>query len=410
MAHLWAVVVIDGDGGYLPGKGLNYMAGRLTPPLVDKYSYLFKDILCSDPQKAFKFCRELQDQWNSEFAKDHELAKSMATWKKNKAIHLVSASDKFDKSPPDLKTYALLSAPYDELMVEGDHNPDVEPPKPPKDSDADGHRDSDAEPHKPPKDSDAGGHRDSDAEPPKPSKDSDAGGHRDSDAEPPKLSKDSDADGHRGSERQQKQHLDAYVILMKSMGSDQPLSEDLIKRVHTALMKNLRRDGKMINSGQYRCYAVSAGDHNFIDHESVPSCMSKLVKEYNDKFGGEHHPFELAGWLLMEMLQIHPFEDGNGRISRLLWCYSLQKDRLPFPVIPFPGLHKAYRQYIRCIDRDQDCCMSGGPYKHMTSLTLISITKSWKNYLSNLRFENEKKFQIIASWLKESDNNLEDAI
>ncbi len=332
------------------------MAGQsaLRPPDMDKHSFLFKDILHCDPQIALKFSLELQNKWTSEFTEDPELSKSMATWKKNKAIHLVSASDNFHKSPPDnlstCDTYSLLSAPYDELMCK-DHKLilDVEPPT---DSDADD------------------------------------------------LQEDSDA--NRRSDRQLKQHLNAYFILMKSMHSG--LSEDLIKQVHLTLMKNLSREGKNIHAGQYRRCAVYAGDHDFINYERIPSCMSKLIGKYDVKFKSEnHHPFELAGWLLMEMLQIHPFEDGNGRLSRLLWCYSLQKDGLPFPVTPFPGLKKAYKNYIKCIDKDQDCV---SPYKNMTSLTLISITRSWKNFLSNLRRENEEIFQIVARWLKESGNDV----
>ena len=104
------------------------------------------------------------------------------------------------------------------------------------------------------------------------------------------------------------------------------------------------------------------------------------------------------------MLQIHPFLDGNGRLSCLLWCYSLMRDGLPFPVIPFPGRSKAYEQYIKFIKKDQNRCDK----KNVNSLTLISVTMTWKNFITNLKSKCQTKYDIIITWLKESGNMLTD--
>lgn len=149
-----------------------------------------------------------------------------------------------------------------------------------------------------------------------------------------------DAEKDRASERQLKQHLNAFFILTNEDHSA-PLSEKLIKDAHSILMKNLQRDGDEIHSGDYREIQVNANGHTFIHFSKVASSMETMVKNYNQRFKVNHNSLELASWLLMETLKIHPFEDGNGRISRLLWCYSLMREGLPFPVTPFPDTKKA---------------------------------------------------------------------
>ena len=65
----------------------------------------------------------------------------------------------------------------------------------------------------------------------------------------------------------------------------------------------------------------------------TPSLMGELVDWVRSEENKRNlHPIELAAQLHYKFVRIHPFDDGNGRLSRLLMNYILLKNDLP-PVI-----------------------------------------------------------------------------
>ena len=335
------------------------------PPLLDKNHYLFKNVLCCEPVSAWKYCVQLQKKWNEEYSSDQELMKCMKRWKESKSLHLIWVSDKFSGTLPsavsEKKTYVLLTKSYTDLCseFEGDSlRSIIDRVCEPKDEQV-----------------------------------------------PQAMFADRNAERDRVSELQLKQHLKALMFLTRAAENKISLSENLIKWGHRFLMEGLHTEDRVqINAGGYRTCPVSDGDHVYIHHLTIPDVMTQLVSKYNGMQG--HDPFARASWLLTEFLTIHPFEDGNVRMSRLLWCYSLMSDGLPFPLTPFPGVKRAYKKYVECVKKDRDRLSKlyepSTTCINTTSLTVVSITNIWENFISNLRQESPDKHKEIAKWLDDN--------
>ena len=108
-----------------------------------------------------------------------------------------------------------------------------------------------------------------------------------------------------------------------------PLSETLIKRLHLTL-KNGTSDSRKdwFAVGEYKRVPNEVGGRDTTAPEKVEAEISELLSTYNtvpkhtlEQIIAFHHDFEC----------IHPFQDGNGRIGRLI----LFKECLKNNIVPF---------------------------------------------------------------------------
>ena len=214
------------------------------------------------------------------------------------------------------------------------------------------------------------------------------------------------AEKDRYQERQLKQHLLALLYVMNAARNQRPLSEDFIKMTHKILMhKIFTDDEEEIFAGEYRKNMVSTFNHTYPDHTCIQRSIARIVDTYmyNTCHIDKYHK---AGRLLFEIASLHPFSDGNGRLSRLLWNYSLIRDGLPFPVIPFSNIitSKPYKVYITCLTNDRERLK----FTYVPSMTLISVTKMWQNFIFNLKYESPDSYGKITKWLQDNNVTLED--
>ncbi|KAB7887423.1 Fic family protein [Poseidonibacter ostreae] len=124
-------------------------------------------------------------------------------------------------------------------------------------------------------------------------------------------------------------HKEAILFIEKLASSDELLSEHTINQIHSLILKNIDDE----NKGKYRKtnVIISGAEHKPPQSIDVPSKMENFIKEYEQK-KNRFHAIELAAWVHIEFVAIHPFIDRNGRTSRLLMNSELIKAGYP-PVV-----------------------------------------------------------------------------
>lgn len=161
-----------------------------------------------------------------------------------------------------------------------------------------------------------------------------------------------------------KAHDVAYKLIQEwAKDTERPLSEQHIKNLNEILLvrpfwKNaITPDGqrvrRIINVGDYKEQPNSVLLQNgemfhYASPMETPILMGELVEWYRTETEKlELHPVALAALLHYKFVRIHPFDDGNGRISRLLMNYVLFCN--DFPPIIIKSATK--RNYLSALNR-----------------------------------------------------------
>lgn len=111
--------------------------------------------------------------------------------------------------------------------------------------------------------------------------------------------------------------------------AEEELTEDMVKQLHY-ILKHDTKDSTLswFAVGDYKSRANMVGGRETTKPSEVHAKMSHLLDEYNKK---ENKTLENIIELHAEFEYIHPFQDGNGRVGRLI---SL-KECLKNNIVPF---------------------------------------------------------------------------
>ncbi len=130
--------------------------------------------------------------------------------------------------------------------------------------------------------------------------------------------------------------------------ADQNLTEDIIKKFHKILKEGTMDSRKeWFNVGDYKKLANEAGNMKTSSPKQTPKDMQKLMEWYNS----------LAKVTIKEIIEfharfekIHPFQDGNGRVGRIIAFKECLKNN----IIPFIILDKDKLYYYRGLKEYQN--------------------------------------------------------
>ena len=181
--------------------------------------------------------------------------------------------------------------------------------------------------------------------------------------------------------------------------NDVRISESTIKNLHNVLLKQSVKD--QWHKGQYKQHS-NAVQANFPDGSTqiifrttrpgfaTEDAMKSLIKWFNGK--DDINPIVKAAIFVYEFLSIHPFQDGNGRLSRLLTTLLLlQKGYNWIEYVSFEHeIESKKKKYYQALRN----CQAQRPNENITEWIEFFLSS-----LLNLTRKLTKKLEISKSTL-----------
>jgi Fic family protein len=180
-----------------------------------------------------------------------------------------------------------------------------------------------------------------------------------------------------------------------------PLTESYIRQLHSELLKYSEKDSW--HRGQYKkspnhveAFSPDGKSLGVVFETAspfeTPLRMERLIQWSNDAFAEKKlHPLLIITVFVVEFLAIHPFQDGNGRISRVLTTYLLLKNNYAY--VPYSSLEAVIEQskegYYLSIRQTQGTLKSKNPNWQPWVLFFLKALRHQKQRLEG-KLEREK--------------------
>lgn len=150
-------------------------------------------------------------------------------------------------------------------------------------------------------------------------------------------------------ETRDEQEVAGYAELMElvfSSWQDIPFSENLIKQLHQILLRYSAKDSWHLGGYKTTSNRVAAFDENgaqigIVFQTATPFDTPRLMTELvawvqGQRDAGQLHPLLVIGLFVVVFLEIHPFQDGNGRLSRAVTTLLLLQ--ASYAYVPYSSL------------------------------------------------------------------------
>lgn len=126
-------------------------------------------------------------------------------------------------------------------------------------------------------------------------------------------------------------HYETLARILRAVADDEPLTTDLVRDLHAALMDHLTHDRDQYETASNIVTGASW-------QPAPPGRVPELMLQWADQ--AEWHTANLDNEALLEAIagghiafaRIHPFSDGNGRTGRAIIAYQTIR-RFGFPAI-----------------------------------------------------------------------------
>ena len=197
-----------------------------------------------------------------------------------------------------------------------------------------------------------------------------------------------------------KQEVQGYYELLSNVFENYqsiPFSESIIKFFHKELLKLTEKDA--LHRGEYKrkenkVAMVSPGGNTRILFDTTspylaPKEMQELVEWTQESLiKKEIHPILGIANFIVEFLKIHPFEDGNGRLSRILTnLLMLQHGYLYMPYVSHEKIIEDNKpEYYVALRKSQ-----------RTFGTTSETLAPWLGFFSTVLFEQANRAMALLS-------------
>ena len=195
------------------------------------------------------------------------------------------------------------------------------------------------------------------------------------------------------------------------------LTENYIKQLHQNLLKHSDKDTR--HRGQYKSLSnkvvanypdgIQKVIFNTTDVHLVESEMNYLINWTNEQLEKkEIHSLIVISHFIYEFLSIHPFQDGNGRLSRLLaTLLLLQNEYMFIQYVSFENLiEKSKKEYYQAL-------MEGQKNRNKENENISKWTLYFLDKLNELTQKLDAKydiFKIRGGYLNERQKKIKEYI